>query len=70
MPLDETEVKKLLPSVSTALVLAVGIGVFEAAALYLGSGLFLNTMGISSVSSIHILYKLSVNHCHNLVYVY
>ncbi|KAL6346105.1 hypothetical protein AAG906_025385 [Vitis piasezkii] len=45
-----SEVKKLLPSVSTALVLAVGIGVFEAAALYLGSGLFLNTMGISSVS--------------------
>ncbi|RVW22448.1 Protein detoxification 45, chloroplastic [Vitis vinifera] len=40
-----SEVKKLLPSVSTALVLAVGIGVFEAAALYLGSGLFLNTNG-------------------------
>ncbi|KAL6345355.1 hypothetical protein AAG906_015838 [Vitis piasezkii] len=49
-----SEVKKLLPSVSTALVLAVGIGVFEAAALYLGSGLFLNTMGISSESSMRI----------------
>lgn len=56
MPLDETEVKELLPSVSTALVLAVGIGVFEAAALYFGSGLFLSAIRIPSVSDIHILH--------------
>lgn len=44
--------RKQLPSVSTALLLALGIGLFEAVALYLGSGLFLNVMGISSVSRI------------------
>lgn len=69
MPLDETEVKELLPSVSTALVLAVGIGVFEAAALYFGSGLFLSAMRIPSVSEIHNLHQISVNHHHNLVFV-
>jgi hypothetical protein len=36
--------------VSTALLLAVGIGIIEAVALYLGSGKFLGLMGISSVS--------------------
>lgn len=41
----------ILPSVSTALVLSVAIGVFEAAAMYFGSGVFLSMMGISSVSS-------------------
>lgn len=39
-----------LPSVSTALLLSVGIGVFEALALSLGSGVFLSLMGISIVS--------------------
>lgn len=38
-----------LSSVSTALLLAVGIGIFEAFALYFGSGWFLNLMGIPSV---------------------
>jgi hypothetical protein len=42
--------RKLLPSVSTALLLALGIGTVEALAMYLGSGVFLNMMGISSVS--------------------
>jgi hypothetical protein len=42
--------RKLLPSVSTALLLSIAIGTFEALAMYLGSGLFLNMMGISSVS--------------------
>lgn len=42
--------RKLLPSVSTALLLSVAIGTFEALAMYLGSGIFLNIMGISSVS--------------------
>lgn len=37
-----------LPSVSTALLLASGIGVIEALALFWGAGLFLNMMGISS----------------------
>lgn len=36
-------------SVSTALVLAVGIGIIEALALALGSELLLGWMGISSV---------------------
>ncbi|CAK9148587.1 unnamed protein product [Ilex paraguariensis] len=47
--------RKLLPSVSTALVLSLGIGIFEAAALYFGAGLFLNMMGISAASPMRIL---------------
>lgn len=35
---------------STALFLAVGVGIFEALALYFGSGVFLNLMGVSFVS--------------------
>ncbi|RVX12073.1 Protein detoxification 45, chloroplastic [Vitis vinifera] len=42
-----------LSSVSTALLLAVGIGIFEAFALYFGSGWFLNLMGIPLASSMH-----------------
>lgn len=41
--------KKILPSVSTSLVLAVGIGVAEALALFVGSGFLMNTMGIPAV---------------------
>lgn len=44
------EERRQLPSVSTALVLSIGIGIIEAAALYFGAGTFLNLMGISSVS--------------------
>ncbi|CAA0837033.1 MATE efflux family protein 3- chloroplastic [Striga hermonthica] len=43
--------KLQLSSVSTALTLAVGIGIFEAMALSLGSGTLLGFMGISPVSS-------------------
>ncbi|KAH7852131.1 hypothetical protein Vadar_020971 [Vaccinium darrowii] len=46
--------RKPLPSVSTALLLASGIGISEAIALYLGSGLFLNMMGISAASPMRI----------------
>uniref|UniRef100_A0A2P2JZJ7 Protein DETOXIFICATION n=2 Tax=Rhizophora mucronata TaxID=61149 RepID=A0A2P2JZJ7_RHIMU len=46
--------RELLPSVSTALILAIGIGTFEALAMYMGSGLFLNIMGISSASPMRI----------------
>lgn len=42
-----------LPSVSTALLLASGIGIIEALALYFGAGLFLNMMGIPSASPMH-----------------
>ncbi|KAL9686150.1 hypothetical protein QQ045_023605 [Rhodiola kirilowii] len=42
--------RKQLSSVSTALLLALGIGVFEAVALYAGSGAFLNLMGIKTAS--------------------
>nr|GEW28606.1 protein DETOXIFICATION 45, chloroplastic [Tanacetum cinerariifolium] len=45
--------RRQLASVSTALLLAIGIGIFEGLALYFGSGVFLNLMGISSASSMH-----------------
>lgn len=62
-PFDGISERMQLPSVSTALLLAVMIGVFEALALSLGSGLFLNIMGISPVSPYvlilrHLLYLL------------
>ncbi|KAM1043997.1 hypothetical protein ACFX2J_035002 [Malus domestica] len=53
-PVDGVVERKQLSSVSTALLLAVGIGIFEAVALSLGSGLFLNMMGISSDSPMRI----------------
>ncbi|KAI3873488.1 hypothetical protein MKW98_008140 [Papaver atlanticum] len=46
--------KKQLASVSTAILLSVAIGIFEALALYVGAGFFLNMMGISSASSMRI----------------
>ncbi|XP_058180611.1 protein DETOXIFICATION 45, chloroplastic isoform X2 [Rhododendron vialii] len=49
-----TDERKPLSSVSTALLLAAGIGICEALALYLGSGLFLNIMGISAASPMRI----------------
>ncbi|KAJ0076605.1 hypothetical protein Patl1_35704 [Pistacia atlantica] len=49
-PLTEMSERKQLASVSTALLLAVGIGIFEALALFLGSGPFLNLMGVPSAS--------------------
>ncbi|KAL6635432.1 hypothetical protein ACP70R_028103 [Stipagrostis hirtigluma subsp. patula] len=42
-----------LSSVSSALILAAGIGIIEALALFLGSGLFLKLMGVSPVSPMH-----------------
>lgn len=42
-----------LPSVSSALVLAAGIGIIEASALFLGSGLFLQLMGVSHASPMY-----------------
>lgn len=41
--------RKQLPSVSTALLLALGLGIFEALAMYLGSGMFLRIIGVSTV---------------------
>nr|XP_016445816.1 PREDICTED: protein DETOXIFICATION 45, chloroplastic-like isoform X2 [Nicotiana tabacum] len=46
--------RKALPSVSTALVLSAGIGVIEAAAMYLGTGPFLSIMGLSTDSTMRI----------------
>ncbi|XP_073150208.1 protein DETOXIFICATION 45, chloroplastic-like [Henckelia pumila] len=51
---NTSEKKLQLSSVSTALLLAVGIGIFEAVALSLGSGPLLSLMGISPVSSMRI----------------
>ncbi|CAL0318562.1 unnamed protein product [Lupinus luteus] len=53
-PIDTIPQRKQLPSVSTALVLALGIGVFEALALYFGSGLFLHLIGVSTQNPTHI----------------
>ncbi|CAK7355581.1 unnamed protein product [Dovyalis caffra] len=53
-PDDEMAERKSLPSVCTALVLAAAIGVFEALAMYLGSGIFLNMMGIPPASPMRI----------------
>ncbi|TMW93729.1 hypothetical protein EJD97_011233 [Solanum chilense] len=39
--------KILLPSVSTSLLLALGLGIVEAVGLFVGSGFLMNTMGIS-----------------------
>lgn len=49
-PTADVAERKQLSSVSTALLLAVGIGIFEAVALSLGCGPFLNLMGIKLVS--------------------
>uniref|UniRef100_M1AGK8 Protein DETOXIFICATION n=1 Tax=Solanum tuberosum TaxID=4113 RepID=M1AGK8_SOLTU len=49
-----TAERKALPSVSTALVLSAGIGLIEAAAMYLGSGPFLSIMGLSTDSTMRI----------------
>ncbi|XP_009798015.1 protein DETOXIFICATION 45, chloroplastic-like [Nicotiana sylvestris] len=46
--------RKALPSVSTALVLSAGIGLIEAAAMYLGTGTFLSIMGLSTDSTMRI----------------
>lgn len=70
-PFDGVSGRQQLPSVSTALVLAVGIGIFEALALSLGSGLFLNVMGVSSVGRIHSFYMHAGRHtCVFMLYVY
>ncbi|XP_020411099.1 protein DETOXIFICATION 45, chloroplastic [Prunus persica] len=68
--------RKQLSSVSTALLLSVGIGIFEAVALCLGSGLFLNMMAISMDSPMRIpaerflsLRPFSYNHTCTHLYV-
>lgn len=51
---DRVAERKQLSSVSTALLLAILIGIFEALALSLGSGLFLKLMGVPSTSDMHV----------------
>uniref|UniRef100_A0A2P2IXQ5 Uncharacterized protein MANES_04G064900 n=1 Tax=Rhizophora mucronata TaxID=61149 RepID=A0A2P2IXQ5_RHIMU len=51
---DTVTERKQLSSVSTALLLAVGIGMFEAVALSLGSGPFLTMMGVTYDSPMRI----------------
>ncbi|XAR59890.1 hypothetical protein NMG60_11015893 [Bertholletia excelsa] len=50
-PFHVASERQQLSSVSSALLLAVAIGIFEALALSLGSGVFLNLMGISPDSA-------------------
>lgn len=45
----DSQSKILLPSVSTSLLLALGLGIAEAVGLSVGSGFMMNTMGISVV---------------------
>ncbi|XP_062199087.1 protein DETOXIFICATION 45, chloroplastic-like isoform X2 [Phragmites australis] len=45
--------RKRLPSISSAILLAAAIGVVEASALILGSGILLNVMGVSHASAMH-----------------
>lgn len=67
-----------LSSVSTALALAIGIGIFEASALLLGSGFLLNLMGISPVCytcifPLVVCFGKSMSHsclCFNLLSLY
>jgi hypothetical protein len=47
--MGEHDGKKLLPSVSTSLALAAGVGIAEAVALSFGSGFLMNVMGIPVV---------------------
>ena len=60
------EKKKALPSVSSSLVLAAGLGLAEAVALTAGSGYLMNIMGISVVclTLLDICYRFS---CFNLI---
>ncbi|XP_007046545.2 PREDICTED: protein DETOXIFICATION 45, chloroplastic isoform X2 [Theobroma cacao] len=51
---DESAERQFLPSVSTALLLALAIGIFEASAMYMGSAVFVNIMGLSSASPMYI----------------
>ncbi|XWS33933.1 hypothetical protein CRYUN_Cryun22dG0125600 [Craigia yunnanensis] len=51
---DESTERKFLPSVSTTLLLALAIGIFEGSAMYVGSALFINIMGLSSASPMYI----------------
>ncbi|CAL5402341.1 unnamed protein product [Camellia sinensis] len=53
-PYEVINTRQQLSSVSTALVLAAAIGIFEASALSLGSGLFLTLMGIPPDSSMRV----------------
>ncbi|KAM1038303.1 hypothetical protein ACFX13_033739 [Malus domestica] len=50
----DSQSKKLLPSVSTSLALAATIGIAEAVALFLGSGVLMNAMGIYADSPMRI----------------
>ncbi|KAK6946517.1 Multi antimicrobial extrusion protein [Dillenia turbinata] len=54
-PLGGMAERKQLASVSTALFLAFGIGMAEALAMFLGSGFFLNLMGIPLGSAMRVL---------------
>ncbi|KAJ3692868.1 hypothetical protein LUZ60_011963 [Juncus effusus] len=47
---SDTQERMRLPSVSSALLLASGIGIIEAIGLFFGSGIFLNLMGVSPAS--------------------
>lgn len=47
--MGEHDGKKLLPSVSTSLVLVASVGIAEVVALFFGSGFLMNVIGIPIV---------------------
>ncbi|TKY45602.1 MATE efflux family protein 3 [Spatholobus suberectus] len=53
-PWKRVSQRKQLSSVSTALLLALGLGIFEALALSLGSGVFLHIIGVSTQNPTHV----------------
>ncbi|KAK7299793.1 hypothetical protein RJT34_10621 [Clitoria ternatea] len=57
-PFNTVSQRKQLSSVSTALLLALGLGIFEALALYLGSGTFLHLIGVSTQNPTHVPARL------------
>uniref|UniRef100_M1ARH2 DNA-damage-inducible protein f n=1 Tax=Solanum tuberosum TaxID=4113 RepID=M1ARH2_SOLTU len=57
----DSQSKILLPSVSTSLLLALGLGIVEAVGLFVGSGFLMNTMGISVIFSVSLFGLVDVS---------
>lgn len=55
--LDGLQNKKVLPLVSTSLVLATTIGFAEAITISVGSGFIMNTMGIPFICDTYVFYS-------------
>ena len=56
--MGEHDGKKLLPSVSTSLALAAGVGIAEAVVLSFGSGFSMDVIGIPAVRRLKLNYEI------------